>query len=65
MSINRLFTGHIVGFSFGEPHMKTLDGRDFTFNGLGEYVLFQIRNSSQNVEFELQGMLNWMYTQIF
>ena len=25
----------------GDPHVKTLDGRDYTFNGLGEYMIFK------------------------
>ncbi|XP_071940998.1 mucin-like protein [Antedon mediterranea] len=27
---------------FGDPHLQTLDGLDFTFNGLGEYTLVDI-----------------------
>lgn len=26
---------------YGDPHFSTLDGRDYTFNGHGEYVLVQ------------------------
>ena len=26
---------------FGDPHFQTLDGRNFTFNGIGEYILVQ------------------------
>ena len=31
-----------AAWSFGEPHHTTLDGRTFTFNGHGEYVLAQL-----------------------
>lgn len=26
-----------VGFTFGDPHLTTIDGAAYTFNGLGEY----------------------------
>lgn len=26
---------------FGDPHISTLDGLTYTFNGLGEFVMFQ------------------------
>ena len=29
---------------FGDPHMRTLDGYSYTFNGLGEYILTDIDN---------------------
>ena len=34
---------------FGDPHIVTIDGRRYTFNGLGEYVLLRTNN------FEFQG----------
>ena len=34
--------------------MRTLDGLDFTFNGLGEYSLILIEESGEK-QFELQG----------
>ena len=33
----------------GDPHITTIDGRRYTFNGLGEYVLLRTNN------FEFQG----------
>eukprot|EP00058_Branchiostoma_floridae_P018259 XP_002603748.1 hypothetical protein BRAFLDRAFT_97609 [Branchiostoma floridae] len=30
-----------AGAVFGDPHVITLDGRSYTFNGLGEYTLLQ------------------------
>ena len=35
---------------WGDPHIKTLDGRNYTFNGLGEYVMVD----AQNGTFQLQ-----------
>ncbi len=37
----------------GDPHIKTLDGRDYTFNGWGEYLLSRI--VAPVPEFYLQG----------
>jgi hypothetical protein len=42
----------ISGFSFGDPHITTLDGKEYTFNGWGEYTMVKIRTSS--VIFDLQ-----------
>ena len=44
----RLF--HLKGWFWGDPHFKTLDGGNFTFNGLGEYVMID----AQNGTFQLQ-----------
>ncbi|XP_067024678.1 uncharacterized protein [Acropora muricata] len=35
---------------FGDPHVITLDGRNYTFNGLGEYTLINVNDNF----FELQ-----------
>ncbi len=29
----------ITGWGFGDPHINTLDGGNYTFNGWGEYTL--------------------------
>ena len=29
----------LIGMLFGDPHFRTFDGKAYTFNGLGEYVL--------------------------
>ncbi len=42
-----LFT--LTGWFWGDPHITTLDGKRYTFNGLGEYTLVTTRN------FTLQG----------
>ena len=41
-----------IGTFWGDPHFNTLDGKNFTFNGLGEYTLLNIETS--NVTFYLQ-----------
>ena len=42
---------YFIAWGWGDPHITTIDGRRYTFNGLGEYVL--LRTTSSN--FELQG----------
>ena len=39
-----------IGWGWGDPHVTTIDGRRYTFNGLGEYVL--LRTTSSNFEFQ-------------
>ena len=43
---------HIAWF-WGDPHITTLDGRVYTFNGWGEYTLLSIENG--DTSFRLQG----------
>lgn len=42
----------LAGTFWGDPHFNTLDGKNFTFNGLGEYSLLNIE--TVNVTFYLQ-----------
>ena len=41
----------IIGWFFGDPHIRTLDGLRYTVNGLGEYVLIVTTEGN----FTLQG----------
>ncbi|CAG2236072.1 unnamed protein product [Mytilus edulis] len=41
-----------IFFTFGDPHVDTLDGFQYTFNGWGEYTMMKITN--ENVTFEVQ-----------
>ncbi|XP_052238542.1 neurogenic locus notch homolog protein 1-like [Dreissena polymorpha] len=41
-----------LGSFWGDPHIRTLDATNYTFNGLGEYVLLSI--DAPNVTFALQ-----------
>ncbi|KAI8514131.1 hypothetical protein Bbelb_084550 [Branchiostoma belcheri] len=40
-----------LSWSRYDPHIRTLDGAEFTFNGLGEYVLLDANNN----EYQFQG----------
>lgn len=42
-----------TGWMFGDPHMRTLDGYSYTFNGMGEYTLIEFNHGM----FELQGRM--------
>ena len=44
-----------IGWGWGDPHVTTLDGRIYTFNGLGEYTLLQATGEGGSGEFSLQG----------
>ncbi|KAK2167799.1 hypothetical protein NP493_1260g00002 [Ridgeia piscesae] len=41
----------LIGWFYGDPHIRTLDGFEYTFNGLGEYTLIETTYG----EFTLQG----------
>ena len=41
----------LKAWGWGDPHITTTDGRRYTFNGLGEYVLLRTNIS----DFEFQG----------
>ncbi len=42
-----------LGWFWGDPHITTLDGLQYTFNGLGEYWL--LKTNRNDVNFTLQG----------
>lgn len=41
---------HIIGRVYGDPHMVSLDGHKYTFNGHGEFILLQSLDESLNVQ---------------
>ncbi|XP_048727710.2 uncharacterized protein LOC125645867 [Ostrea edulis] len=41
-----------ISWLFGDPHINTLDGNQYTFNGYDEYVLLRI--NTEEKQFELQ-----------
>ncbi|KAK2162840.1 hypothetical protein NP493_1501g01086 [Ridgeia piscesae] len=45
------YTPLIIGWLYGDPHIRTLDGFQYTFNGLGEYTLIETTHGN----FTLQG----------
>ena len=40
-------------FMWGDPHMQTIDGLTYTFNGYGEYVLLHSQENSLSVQARL------------
>ena len=34
-------TSFLLAWTFGDPHITTLDNANFTFNGLGDFLLVQ------------------------
>ncbi|CAH1237975.1 FBN3 [Branchiostoma lanceolatum] len=38
---HRKYTASFLATAYGEPHIRTLDGRTYTFNGHGEYVMLR------------------------
>eukprot|EP00062_Callorhinchus_milii_P000230 gi/632934079/ref/XP_007898813.1/ PREDICTED: mucin-4 [Callorhinchus milii] len=44
-----------IGFFFGDPHVVSLDNVKYTFNGLGEFILLNVKDESNTVIFALQG----------
>lgn len=43
----------LVAVAFGDPHIVTLDGVEYTFNGYGEYRIVRVAGP----EFKLQGRM--------
>lgn len=39
----------------GDPHLTTFDGNQYTFNGLGEYLLIDAPHTATNSTIVLQG----------
>lgn len=46
-----------LAWGWGDPHITTLDGRTYTFNGWGEYIMLQHLSSSSQDSFTLQGRM--------
>ena len=45
-----LIISYTIARGRGDPHITTIDGRTYTFNGLGEYVL--LRENASSFEFQ-------------
>ena len=55
--LKSLITVFFLATVFGDPHVYTFDHMDYTFNGLGEYVL--VRADSPRVKIDVQ--VNLLY----
>lgn len=47
----------------GDPHITTLDGGRYTFNGWGEYILIHLNESDFMVQCRTQPVINSTATQ--
>jgi len=43
--------------TFGDPHMITLDGVEYTFNGYGEYHILQVAGPDFNLQGRMQPLV--------
>ena len=41
------FSSLFTAWLGGDPHIRTLDGHTYTFNGIGDYLLLGVKNSSE------------------
>ena len=41
-------------FIFGDPHFKSIDNRNFTFNGIGEYLLLESQANNLSIQARLE-----------
>ena len=46
LTLHPVVTFILQAWFFGDPHISTLDGLQYTFNGLGDYVLIRSRDNS-------------------
>ena len=44
-----------IAWFWGDPHIRTLDGQTYTFNGIGEYVM--LRSMSGELEIQARTVL--------
>ena len=43
---------------FGDPHMITLDGVEYTFNGYGEYEILKVAGPDFKLQGRMQPLIN-------
>ena len=47
-----------IATGFGDPHMITLDGVEYTFNGFGEYQILQVAGPDFQLQGRMQPLIN-------
>ena len=47
-----------VATTFGDPHIITLDGVEYTFNGYGEYHILLVAGPDFNLQGRMQPLIN-------
>ena len=41
-----------AAWGLGDPHFTTLDGKNYTFNGLGEYIMMDAKDDQYHFQFQ-------------
>jgi len=49
---------YFVATTFGDPHIITLDGVEYTFNGYGEYHILLVAGPDFNLQGRMQPLIN-------
>lgn len=49
---------HCVGWWFGDPHIVTLDGHKYTFNGKGDYIVLDTSDNSFTLHGRMEEAIN-------
>ena len=47
-----------IATGFGDPHMITLDGVEYTFNGYGEYQILNVAGPDFKLQGRMQPLIN-------
>lgn len=55
---NLLFIFFAKATTFGDPHMITLDGVEYTFNGFGEYHILWVTGPDFNLQGRMQPLID-------
>lgn len=48
----------MVGVGKGDPHIRTFDGQDYTFNGVGEFILMEDISGQMQVQVRAEQYVN-------
>ena len=47
--IPKLLIFSFTAWTGGDPHIRTLDGHTYTFNGIGDYLLLGVKNGTDAI----------------